>query len=159
MKLTFSFFFTSPAPSLAPFVSSLLFNASLSPPLSLASCPISLHPPSYLPSPSLQWVPTLAGTAARRPRAVWSPTPASCPWLSPLTTPSPERDSPPTTPSARGASPRATKTRVRSRSSDEKMRGGGWRGGSTCHLALGRTRVHFFSGYFRVSFVPSSIKK
>lgn len=114
--------FSTPPPPLSRLMSYLLASPLL-PPLSLP-----------------QWVPTLAGTAARRPRAVWSPTPASCPWLSPPTTPSPERDSPPTTPSARGASPRATKTRVRSRSSDEKMRGGGWRGGSTCHLALGRTR-------------------
>ncbi len=128
MKLTFSFFFTSSAPSLTPFVSLLLVYSSLSHIFSSSFTSIllphttssPLHP-LFLP----QWVPTSAGTVARRPRAVSSPTPASCPWPSPLTAPSPKKDSPPTTPSARGASPRATKMRVSSWRSDEKWRGGG----------------------------------
>lgn len=91
--------------------------------------------PILFPSPfSSQWALTLADTVARRPRAEWSPTRASCPWPSPLTTPSPERDSLPTTPSARGPSPQDTKTRVSSWISERSARCGG----QSCHL------VHFF---------------
>lgn len=90
--------------------------------------------PILFPSPfSSQWALTLADTVARRPRAEWSPTRASCPWPSLLTTPSPERDSLPTTPSARGPSPQDTKTRVSSWISERSARCGG----QSCHL------VHF----------------
>lgn len=95
-------FFPPPPPLLHPRLPLSLCYFSLPP----------LSPPRCLPHP--QWDPTSAATAARRPLAVSSPTLASCPWPSPRTTPSPGRDSPPTTPSARGASPWATRTRVRS---------------------------------------------
>lgn len=109
-------FVSPPSPSCL-LLFSLLLATSL---LCVYSCisyilPSWISPPFSL-SPFLsvlpQWVPTLADTAARRPRAAWSPTPASCPWPSPLTVPSPEKDSPPTTPSGSPASPLFTKMRV-----------------------------------------------